>query len=73
MDDETPPYRVAVNQEGQYALWPGHLPLPMGWQAEGLSGTKEDCLAHIAAEWRDLRPRSLQRPEAKESDPSNTK
>lgn len=64
MDDETTLYRVVLNQDGQYSVWPGHLPVPLGWQEEGRTGTKEACLAHIATVWSDMRPRRPGRPEA---------
>ena len=29
-----------------------------GWRADGFSGGKEDCLAHIDQVWTDMRPLS---------------
>ncbi|MFD5826632.1 MbtH family protein [Lentzea sp. NPDC060358] len=54
-------YRVVVNQEEQYSIWPADGELPAGWSAEGVTGTKEHCLAHIAEVWVDMRPLSLRR------------
>ncbi|MEU8383606.1 MbtH family protein [Streptosporangium sp. NPDC048865] len=49
-------YRVVVNHEEQYSIWPDGRDIPDGWREEGVSGTKEDCLAHIDRVWTDLRP-----------------
>ena len=53
------PYLVVVNDEEQYSIWLADRELPPGWRAEGKSGTKDECLAHIAEVWTDMRPRSL--------------
>ncbi|GAA1973271.1 MbtH family protein [Kitasatospora viridis] len=58
-DDETRSFQVVLNDEEQYSLWPEDRDLPAGWHAEGTSGTKADCLAHIDAVWTDMRPKSL--------------
>ena len=54
-------YRVVVNQEEQYSIWPADRELPAGWSAEGVTGTRERCLVHIAEVWVDMRPLSLRR------------
>ncbi|OKJ15745.1 MbtH family protein [Kitasatospora sp. CB01950] len=56
-DDVT--YQVTVNDEEQYSIWPADRELPLGWKAEGKTGTKEECVAHIKDVWTDMRPRSL--------------
>ncbi|MFJ2893197.1 MbtH family protein [Streptomyces sp. NPDC087305] len=52
-------YRVVVNGEEQYSIWPEGRVLPAGWFEEGTSGTKEDCLEHVERVWTDMRPLSL--------------
>ncbi|MDX3382377.1 MbtH family NRPS accessory protein [Streptomyces niveiscabiei] len=52
-------YRVVLNHEEQYSIWPAGRDLPDGWYDEGTSGTKEECLAHIDQVWTDMRPLSL--------------
>ncbi|HEX3786918.1 MAG TPA: MbtH family NRPS accessory protein [Pseudonocardiaceae bacterium] len=52
-------YLVVVNDEEQYSIWWSDRALPAGWSAEGVNGTKEECLAHIDRVWTDMRPRSL--------------
>ncbi len=54
-----PVYLVVVNDEGQYSVWLADRDLPLGWTAEGVPGTKDECLAHIADVWTDMTPRSL--------------
>lgn len=53
------PYRVVLNEEEQYSVWPLDRPVPAGWREDGVSGTKEECLAHIEKVWVDMRPLSL--------------
>lgn len=52
-------YRVVLNGEEQYSIWPADRELPGGWYEEGTSGAKEECLAHIEQVWTDMRPLSL--------------
>jgi MbtH protein len=52
-------YRVVVNDEEQYSIWPVGLTLPAGWHEVGISGGESECLEHIATVWTDLRPKSL--------------
>ena len=50
---------VVLNDELQYSIWRADADVPAGWRAEGTSGTKEECLAHIDRVWTDMRPLSL--------------
>ncbi|WP_034263644.1 MbtH family protein [Actinospica robiniae] len=51
---------VVVNDEEQYSIWPDDgREIPSGWRPEGMSGSKEACLARIESVWADIRPRSL--------------
>ena len=54
-------YKVVVNHEEQYSIWPADQENPHGWQDAGKSGTKEECLAYIQEVWTDMRPLSLRR------------
>jgi len=60
MTDERP-FRVVVNHEEQYSVWPVDRELPAGWTAEGFEGPKQACLDHIDTVWTDMRPLSLRR------------
>jgi amino acid adenylation domain-containing protein len=46
-------YKVVVNLDSQYSIWPVDRENPPGWQDVGHSGTKAECLAHIRAVWTD--------------------
>ena len=52
-------YKVVLNHEEQYSIWPADRENPLGWQDAGKSGSKEECLAYIKEVWTDMRPRSL--------------
>ena len=51
-------YCVVRNDEEQYSIWPTARELPAGWAAQGITGTKAECLAFIERTWTDLRPLS---------------
>ncbi|GIH03449.1 hypothetical protein Rhe02_15160 [Rhizocola hellebori] len=59
--DDTTVYRVVMNHEEQYSIWPSDRDLPAGWRDEGTSGPKAACLAHIEEVWTDMRPLSLRK------------
>ena len=52
-------YRVVVNHEEQYSIWPAERELPLGWTDVGKTGPKAECLAYIKEVWTDMRPLSL--------------
>ncbi len=54
-------YTVVINDEEQYSIWPIFRDVPAGWREVGVSGSKNDCLAHIETVWTDMRPASLRR------------
>jgi MbtH protein len=58
---ETMGYKVVVNHEEQYSLWPAERENALGWRDAGKQGSKEECLANIKAVWVDMRPLSLRR------------
>jgi uncharacterized protein YbdZ (MbtH family) len=57
--EDTIVYKVLVNQEEQYSLYPAHRPEPRGWRDAGKTGRKADCLSFIKQVWTDMRPLSL--------------
>ena len=59
--DEMAVYKVVVNDEEQYSIWPAEKDNALGWKDAGKSGTKEECLAHIREVWTDMRPLCLRR------------
>jgi MbtH protein len=60
-DREDAVFKVLVNGEEQYSLWPEYKAVPAGWREAGKSGSKQECLAFIEAVWTDMRPLSLRR------------
>lgn len=57
--DDSTVYKVVVNHEEQYSLWPNDRPNPAGWRDAGKSGTRAECLEHIKSVWTDMRPLSV--------------
>jgi MbtH protein len=54
-------YKVVVNHEQQYSIWPADRENPLGWSDAGKQSTKADCLAYIKEVWTDMRPLSLRK------------
>lgn len=59
--EEAPLYRVVLNHEEQYSIWPADRENAPGWKDEGFSGTRKACLDHINDIWTDMRPLSLRK------------
>jgi MbtH protein len=62
MDDEWQDdgaFKVVVNEEEQYSIWPDGKANALGWRDEGKTGTRSECLSHIERIWTDMRPLSL--------------
>lgn len=60
-DDDNTIFRVVVNHEEQYSIWPDFRQVPDGWREAGKTGSKAECLAYINEVWTDMRPLSLRR------------
>ena len=60
-DEDKTIYRVVVNHEEQYSIWPADMTIPLGWRDAGKSGPKADCLAYVKEVWTDMRPLSLRK------------
>jgi len=54
-------YKVVVNHEEQYSIWPVDRDNPLGWKDVGKSGPKDVCLTYIKEVWTDMRPLSLRK------------
>jgi len=52
-------YKVVVNHEEQYSIWPTDKAVPLGWKTVGHRDLKASCLEHIKLVWVDMRPLSL--------------
>lgn len=58
-DREDALFKVLVNHEEQYSLWPDYKAVPTGWRETGQRGSKAECLAYVEREWTDMRPLTL--------------
>jgi MbtH protein len=54
-------YKVVINAEEQYSIWPADREDPLGWKDAGKSGSKQECLRYIQEVWTDMRPLSLRK------------
>jgi MbtH protein len=55
-------YRVVVNTEDQYVIWPANREIPYSWEDAGRTGGRVECMEHIWSIWTDMRPLSLRAP-----------
>jgi MbtH protein len=60
-EDDSRIYRVVVNHEEQYSIWPVDMENALGWNDAGKTGTKAECLEYIKEVWTDMRPLSLRK------------
>jgi MbtH protein len=58
---DTTAYKVVVNHEEQYSIWPAELENPLGLFDAGFSGSKQECFDYIREIWSDMRPLSLRK------------
>lgn len=59
--EDTTIYKVLVNHEEQYSIWPEYKETPLGWTVIGKTGPKAECLAYVKEVWTDMRPLSLRK------------
>jgi len=59
--DDRSVYKVVINHEEQYSIWPADREIPAGWREAGKVGLKEECLSFIEEVWTDMRPLSLRK------------
>jgi MbtH protein len=59
--EDTTIYKVVLNHEEQYSIWPADRENPLGWVDAGKTGTKAECLSYIKEVWTDMRPLSLRK------------
>ncbi|MEI7849845.1 MAG: MbtH family protein [Chloroflexota bacterium] len=49
-------YKVVVNFEQQYSIWPADRENPLGWTDAGKVGSRAECMEYIKEVWTDQRP-----------------
>jgi len=59
--EDTTIYKVVINHEEQYSIWPADRECPLGWLDVGKTGLKDECLSYIGEVWTDMRPLSLRK------------
>jgi MbtH protein len=59
--EERSTYKVVINEEEQYSIWPVDRENPLGWHDAGKKGTRQECLRFISEVWIDMRPLSLRK------------
>lgn len=59
--EDTTIYKVVVNHEEQYSIWPAYRENPLGWRDVGKNGTRQEVLEYIKEVWTDMRPLSLRK------------
>jgi MbtH protein len=60
-EEDTTTYKVVINHEEQYSIWPVDRENALGWNDVGINGPKQKCLDHIEEVWTDMRPLSLRK------------
>ena len=58
-EEDTTTYKVVINHEEQYSIWPADRENALGWNDVGRQGPKQVCLDYIEEVWTDMRPLSL--------------
>jgi len=59
--EDTTIYKIVVNYEEQYSIWPADRENALGWRDAGKTGLKAECLEYIHEVWTDIRPLSLRK------------
>ena len=60
-NEDTTIYKVVMNHEEQYSIWPDYKEIPPKWKDVSKTGSKAECLAYIKEVWTDMRPLSLRK------------
>ncbi len=54
-------FKVIINDEDQYSIWPEKKEVPLGWKEAGFTGSKAEVTDFIDKTWTDMRPASLRK------------
>jgi MbtH protein len=54
-------YKVVINHEEQYSIWPADRENALGWNDVGIMGTRQEVMDYIKEVWTDMRPLSLRK------------
>ena len=59
--EDTTLYKVVVNHEEQYSIWPVDRENPLGWREVGKNRSQGRMPTYIKEVWTDMRPLSLRK------------
>jgi MbtH protein len=59
--DRRDSYKVVVNHEEQYSIWPADRELTERWREVGIVGNEDEVWRYLDREWRDMTPRDRER------------
>ena len=51
-------YKVVMDHEERYSIWPADRENALGWKEAGKTGTEQECLAYIKEAEKGKGPRS---------------
>jgi MbtH protein len=58
-DNEIPTFKVVVNHQEHYSIYPAERRVPLGWRAVGKVAEEEECLRYIEENWINNRPANV--------------
>jgi MbtH protein len=59
IDRKDSAYKVVINHEEQYSIWPLKMENPKGWKDTKIRGNQRKCQKYIEEVWTDMRPLSI--------------
>jgi len=54
-------YKVVINHEEQYSIWPANMETTSGWKDTKVTGNQGRCRKYIEEVWTDMRPMSIKK------------
>jgi MbtH protein len=57
----TDQYKVVINHEEQYSIWPADRELSDRWRDVGVAGSEAEVWRYLEDRWRDMTPRDRER------------
>ena len=58
-EEDTTTYKIVINHEEQYSLWPADKKNPSGWRDVGKQGEKQEMMRYIDKKWPGMQPLRL--------------
>ncbi|WP_323118209.1 MbtH family protein [Burkholderia alba] len=54
-EDDASRYRVLINADGHYSLWPESIEVPAGWTVVVPPSPRREALDYVDAHWSGMR------------------